>query len=85
MIGLVISAIVTTGVAVVTTAASVAIHVTWLTVRMGYGYLRRRSEPVPVPVSCPLDMTTPLLESVPAPVSAPPPPPPPPRSEEELD
>ena len=82
MIGLVISAIVTTGVAVVTTAASVAIHVTWLTVRMGYGYLRRRSEPVPVPVpvpvSCPLDMTPPLLESVPPPAPHPP-------SEKELD
>ena len=80
MIGLVISAIVTTGVAVVTTATSVAIHVTWLTVRMGYGYLRRRSEPVPVPVpvSSPLDMTPPLLESVPPPAPHPP-------SEEELD
>lgn len=76
MIGLVISAIVTTGVAVVTTATSVAIHVTLLTVRMGYGYLRRRSvpDPVPSPLS---DMTPPLLESAH--------PPPPPPSEEELD
>lgn len=80
MIGLVISAIVTTGVAVVTTATTLAIHVTLLTVRMGYGYLRRRSEPVPVLEPSPLGLTTPPLESVPTP-----PPPPPLPSEEELD